>query len=163
MKELNGFLSAAIQFAAVDIALRQSMEASLEKIAQKIEDTAKAEIGTYQDAIGPFPEWAELAESTIEDRVRHGYNPDDPLLRSGEFRDSFTHETEGGEAIIGSKDRRAPWFEFGTTKMEPRPSLGPAVEHNKMQIKRILGEAVIEGFVGASPIHGSLGYSKKIE
>lgn len=31
------------------------------------------------------------------------------------------------EVEVGMRDKKAPWLEFGTEHIEPRPSLGPAV------------------------------------
>ncbi|EMW2841859.1 TPA: hypothetical protein PXP91_001125 [Yersinia enterocolitica] len=158
MKELDGFLGAALQFAALDIALHESMQSALEEVATRIEKTAKDEVGHYQSAVGPFPAWDKLADSTEADKARKGFHPDAPLERTGEFKESWTHETSGFEAIIGSKDERAPWFEFGTAKMPPRPVLGPAVVHNGEFIKKIIGKAVVNGLVGGARMHPSLGY-----
>lgn len=158
MKDLSGFLGAALQFAALDIAIRKGMEDGLEEVAKRIEQTAKDEIGHYQPAIGGFSEWAQLAESTEADKARKGFEPNAPLERTGQFRDSWEHKTEGLEAVIGSKDERAPFFEFGTSKMPPRPVLGPAVAINGNFIKKIIGRATVNGFVGGAAIHHSLGY-----
>lgn len=158
MKNLNGFLGAALQFAAVEIAIHEHFKSGLKEVAERIEATAKQEIGHYQAATGPFNAWDPLADSTEADKARKGFPADSPLERTGQFRDSFKHEVEGFEAVIGSTDERAPWFEFGTNKMPPRPVLGPAVIHNEKFIKSILGRAVIQGMVGESRIHSSLGY-----
>lgn len=161
MKELNGFLGAALHFAALDVAIHERMKEGLSVVAQRIEDTARAEIGHYQDAIGPFPEWDPLAQSTEEDKARLGYPLDAPLLRTGETRDSFSHQVDGLEAVIGSTDEKLVFHELGTSKIPPRPVLGPAVERNGKFIKRIIGRAVVSGFVGGSSIHASLGYDKE--
>lgn len=158
MKELDGFLGAALQFAAVDIAIKANLHNALEEAAKRIEASAKAEIGHYQPAAGPFNEWEQLADSTEADKARKGFPSDAPLERTGQFRESWEHETDGLEAVIGSKDERAPWFEFGTPKMPPRPVLGPAVVHNGEFIKKIIGKATVNGLIGGSPIHPDAGY-----
>jgi len=162
MKELDGFLGAALQFAALDIALHKSMENGLEEAARRIAETAKDEIGHYQPAVGPFQEWDELAESTEADKARKGFPADAPLERTGKFRDSWEHEAHGFEAVVGSKDERAAWFEFGTSRMPPRPVLGPAVIHNGNFIRRIIGRAAVEGITKGHAIHPSLGYDELV-
>jgi len=135
----------------------------LEKCAVLVEKTAKAEIGTYQAAAGPFQDWAELADVTQEERERLGFTPNDPLERSGELGKSITHETELLEAVIGSTSPVMEYMEFGTSTTPPRPVLGPAMFRNKEKIKKIIGAAAISGFVGGSVIHASLGYDMETD
>lgn len=162
MKELNGFLGAALQFAALDVALHESMKNGLEEAARRIAETAKDEVGHYQPSVGPFNKWDDLADSTEADKARKGFPADAPLERTGGFRDSWQFEVDGLEAVVGSKDEKAPWFEFGTTRMPPRPVLGPAVIHNGNFIRRIIGKAAVEGITKGHAIHPSLGYDDLI-
>lgn len=119
---------------------------------------AKDEFGRYQDGIGPFPEWAELAESTKEERVRLGFTENDPLLRSGELRDSIEREATKMEAIVGSTSDIMPYHEFGTAKMPPRPVLGITLYRKAEEIGRLIGSYSVSGLIGEDPIHPSLGY-----
>lgn len=162
VKELEGFLGAALQFAALEVALHKRLADGLEDVAESIAQTAKDEIGFYQPAVGPFQEWAPLAESTEADKARKGFPLEAPLLRTGEFRDTWEHEISGFEAVVGSKDKRALWFEFGTVNMPPRPVLGPAVIHNERTIRRILGRAAVTGITEGTAIHSVLGYDRQI-
>ncbi len=139
-----------------------ALHAGLEKCAQLIENTAKAEIGTYQQATGPFQDWAELADATKEDRMQQGYTENDPLLRSGELRDSIQHETGGLEAVIGSTSPIMAYQEFGTGTIPPRPVLGPASFKNKRKIQGILGASMVSGLFNGKPIHSSLGYNMEV-
>lgn len=134
----------------------------LEQAAVLIEQTAKAEIGEYQDAVGPFEAWAPLAESTEADKAAKGYPPDAPLLRKGDLRESIQHEVKPLEAIIGSIDPVMVFHEFGTSKMPARPVLGPALHRNEEKIKKLVGHAAAAGLVGEDPIHESLGYDREI-
>ncbi len=162
MKTLNGFLGAALQFEAMELAIHNRMRDGLKEVAERIEKTAKDEIGHYQAAIGPFNAWDPLADSTEADKANKGFPANAPLERTGQFRDTFKHEVENFVAVIGSTDERAPWFEFGTAKMPPRPILGPAVIINEKFIKRKIGLAVVQGMIGESRIHSSLGYDELI-
>lgn len=158
MKELNGFLGAALQFAALEVALHESIKNGLEEAARRIAETAKDEVGHYQESVGPFNKWDDLADSTEADKARKGFPAEAPLERTGEFRDSWQFEVNGLEAVVGSKDEKAPWFEFGTAKMPPRSVLGPAVIHNGDFIRRIIGRAAVAGITKGHAIHPSLGY-----
>lgn len=162
MKELSGFLEAALTFAVAEIAIKSHVEKGLAECAKLIEQTAKDEIGFYQSATGPFPAWADLAESTEQEKARLGYPLNAPLERTGKMRDSIKSESNGHEAIIGSQEETLVYHEFGTEKMPPRPVLGPAVVMNERKIKRIIGHAAVSGLVGGSPIHASLGYDKDV-
>lgn len=160
--QFTSFGAFALHLVSVSAGQVVAVHSGLEAVAQRIEKTAKAEIGHYQAAIGPFPAWSELAESTKADRLAQGYTENDPLLRSGELRDSYEHEVHGVEAVIGTKDDKGLWQELGTPTTPPRPVLGPAVEYNHAAIKRILGGAVVEGLMGKTSIPASYQYDHTV-
>jgi phage gpG-like protein len=139
-----------------------ALHEGLKVCAKHVEATAKDEIGFYQQAVGPFPAWAPLADSTEAEKARLGYEPDAPLLRKGDLRDSISHQVGALEAVIGSPDPVALYQEIGTPTIPPRPFLGPAVIHNGERIKRILGASAFSGLVGADPIHAALGYEGEV-
>lgn len=154
-------LQAAEKIALAIATMHKVGEGALEQVARKVEKTAKASLGEYQDAIGPFPEWAELAQATKDDRARQGFPEDEPLLRTGELRKGYDHETRGMTTRIGSPSEIAEYHEFGTAKMPPRPVLGPAVEHNKDFIIKTIGHAVTKGIVDGGQVHSALGYDNE--
>lgn len=154
-KSLGGL---ALHLAGQEVALLASLHAGLEKCANRVQKTAEAEIGHYQPGIGPFPAWADLADSTEERKAKMGYPSDAPLEASGEMGRSFSHVTHVLEAVIGSTDPKMVFHEFGTPKMPARPVMGPAVLRNKEYIRRVLGAATVAGLIGGSAIHASLGY-----
>lgn len=130
--------------AAVVTALRTGLEIC----AESIEKTAKEEIGNYQDAIGPFEAWPDLADSTKADRVAKGYSEDEPLLREGDLRDSIRHEVGALDAFIGSDSDIAVYQELGTDKIPPRPFLGTALFHNEGLIREVMGGSLVAGILG---------------
>ncbi|MDE1139976.1 MAG: hypothetical protein PW999_10035 [Paraburkholderia tropica] len=130
--------------------------------AAAVERTAKEEIGSYQGSVGPFSAWRQLAASTQEERERLGFTPNDPLLRTGEMRETIEHEVSGLTAVIGSKDPKAGWQEFGTNKIPPRPFMGPAVIHNEKLIVQVLGSAVARGISGGQYARPALGYDRDV-
>ncbi|WP_244127276.1 hypothetical protein [Burkholderia vietnamiensis] len=129
-------------------AVALELHAGLVEVANNVRDTARQELGTYQKAIGPFPAWAQLKEETQVERVRQGYTANDPLLRSGEMRDSVHREVSALEAVVGSDDDKAVYHELGTDKVPPRPFLGPAVLHCEEKMRRVLGGALVTGIIG---------------
>ncbi|MEI9744660.1 phage virion morphogenesis protein [Enterobacter ludwigii] len=145
MKELS-LSDLAKAFTSVGPRIHTALEAGLEVVAKTIEEEAKEEIGVYQPAVGPFDAWAPLAESTKADRVRQGYSEDDPLLRSGELRDSISHRVMGLAAVVGSTDDKAVWQEYGTDRIPPRPFIGPAYVKSFHKITEMVGFAVTRGF-----------------
>jgi hypothetical protein len=158
LKDL-GEMATVLALRAPEIAVE--LHHGLERVAQRIEDTAKAEMGVYQDAAGPFPAWPELAESTKDERVRLGFSENDQLRRTGETAETISHEVDGLTAYIGSPDEKLVWFEFGTEKMPARPVLGPAAFTNKDVIQKLVGAALVTGLIGAEFIHPALGYDFK--
>ena len=162
-REFNDLASFAVHLTTVHLAVRIAEEKALEKIGVVLEKDAKAQIGEYQEAHGPFAAWDALADSTEAEKSRLGYDTDAPLLRTGEMRDSIQHEVAGTELVMGSKSDKAEWQEFGTNKIPPRPFIGPAAFKNKEKIQRRLGAALVEGLVGGEVIHRSLGYDIEID
>jgi HK97 gp10 family phage protein len=160
MKEFSSMGSLALHLAAAEVLILKEMRDGLEACAVKIEATAKAEIGHYQSAVGPFAAWADLADSTEAEKARKGYPADAPLEASGAMRNSIEHKTEGLETVIGSTDPKMVYHEFGTMKMPARAVMGPAVFRNKEFIRRTLGMATITGLTGGSRIHAALGYDQ---
>jgi hypothetical protein len=88
-----------------------------EVVMVEVQAAAKAAVGTY--AYG----WPQLSGYTQEDRVRLGFSPNDPLLRSGALQASIAHKTEampgGAEGLIYSGEKTALWAEMGTSRGEP--------------------------------------------
>lgn len=161
MRSFDSFGAFAVHLLEREVATVVALQAGLHHVAKAIETSAKAEIGQYQQTVGPFNAWDSLAESTEAEKARLGYEPDAPLLRTGGLRDSITHEVDGLEAAIGSDDDVMVYHEFGTPKMPPRPVLGPAAIHNKQRIEKIVGAALVTGLVGGDMIHPGLGYDFK--
>lgn len=62
--------------------------ADLQKAGEELRDLIKSEFGIYQSAVGPYPAWAELADSTKASRVAAGYTENDPLLVTGAMQDA---------------------------------------------------------------------------
>ena len=163
MREFESLAKFAEHLAIMSVAVVAAEHKALKRCAKLVEATAKSEIGTYQDAVGPFPAWPALAESTEDQKEKSGYPLNSPLLRTGEMRDSIEHEVSGNEAVIGSKSDIAAYQEFGTDKIPPRPFIGPAAFRNKEKIRRIIGEATVEGLTVGAVIHPSLGYDMEIK
>jgi HK97 gp10 family phage protein len=162
MREFESLAKFAEHLAVMSVAVVAAEHKALDRCAKLIENTAKSEIGVYQPEVGPFQDWAPLADSTESEKSRLGYPTGAPLLREGTLRDSIEHEVSGNEAVIGSKSDIAAYQEFGTDKIPPRSFIGPAAFRNKEKIRRIVGEAAIEGLTCGEVIHHSLGYDMEI-
>jgi HK97 gp10 family phage protein len=129
--------------------------AGLAEAAEVIATEAKAEIGHYQAAAGPFQAWAPLADATVKDRVSKGFSPNEPLLRTGGMRDSIETTVSRNSAEIGSNSDIAVYQELGTSKIPPRSFLGGAAVRKEDEVVRILGEHVkahLEGGGSVTPI-----------
>ncbi len=123
--------------------------AILDAAGQLIEDLAKRKFGEYQQEVGPFVAWEPLANATIDDRVRKGFTPNDPLLRTGELRDSIYHgiwEAMADTVFIGSDSDIMVWQELGTPgsphPIPPRAVLGPAAFESKIEILKLIAEGI---------------------
>ncbi len=120
----------------------------VKRAAAIIEKAAKARIGHYQAAVGPFPAWAPLAAATEVKKAQMGFPPDAPLLASGAMRDNISTEISGNEAVIGSPDDRAVYHEFGTSKMPPRPVFGPVAFNCVEEVGDVIGGTVVAALIG---------------
>lgn len=140
----------------------------LDKALVAMEKTAKSEIAHYQPEVGPFPAWAPLSPVTLEGfegfpgKIDKGQAPpDNPLLAEGDLLNSFGHERHGLEGAMGSTDPVIVYHEFGTSKMPPRPVVGPAAFRNKDTLQMLVGAAAVAGFIGEDQVHKLLGYDFK--
>ena len=80
-----------------------------------------------------------LADSTVRERTRLGWSPDDPLLRSGTYRDSNSWGHVTPElTVVGSTDRIAPFHELGG-KVQGKPP-------KRSTLAATASEKNIEGF-----------------
>ena len=58
---------------------------------------------------------------------------------TGRLRNSITHALDGTKAVhVGTNVEYAPFIEMGTSRMQPRPFLRPAIEDFKDEYKEIL-------------------------
>lgn len=114
---------------------------ALKEAAKVVRTESQRVIGTYDYA------WPELAESTKDDRVRQGYDPDEPLLRTGEMRDSIEIGPITGGRFdtsieVGSDNDKAVWQELGTDRIPARSFLWYAALEKEPEVIKILGGIV---------------------
>ncbi len=133
-KTIAGFARHLEKLAAQSLAVGEHV---VDKASEEIQETAIGMIGFYQDAIGPYPAWAELAESTEQRKARLGYPENAPLLASGDMQRSIGRHINGLSAVVGTDDEKMIYHEFGTRNMPPRPVLGPAAMHSAPRITRM--------------------------
>jgi HK97 gp10 family phage protein len=143
----------AAHLAARQAKIAVEIREGLHIVAEAVEKTAIQKIGEYQGESGQFPAWATLAESTEAEKARLGYPADAPLLREGDLRDSISHEVTGLDAVVGSTSPIAPFQEFGTSKMPPRPFIGPAAFERKKEIETVLGAVLVAGVTDGRRVH----------
>jgi hypothetical protein len=148
MSGLVSLLEAAAKFAAFETNLHLAGEALLFDWAATVQKRAKELIGSYKN-----PAWPQLAESTQADRERQGFPADEPLLRTGELRDSIGAFVEmhgaGGRAVVGSNDPVAEWQELGTSRIPPRSFLLAAALDSEKEIARMARKYVHMAWVSA--------------
>lgn len=131
-------------------AVNSHLGRGLAAAAELIQNTARAKLGHYQPSVQHFDAWKELADFTKQDRVAKGFTENDPLLRTGELRDSIENEVHGFEAVIGSASDVAVYQELGTDKIPPRPFLGPALVQSEHALRAIWHDVLLRGFLGSA-------------
>ena len=154
------------RLALVEIAHHVAMK----RAAQVIQEAVRDGLGLDHSGAGPFPAWDPLAPATIEDRVRRGLTPDNPLWATGELRDHIDMTAEGLRAVVGvpvedvgdgSKQNPvrhigdvAIDLEFGTSSMPARSFLGrEAFIHGKDAAAEAL--AIVGAAVASVPVETS--------
>jgi HK97 gp10 family phage protein len=138
MKKFASLSAFATHLAILEASMALQLEGGLTEAAKVVQETAQAKFGEYQAAVNNFSAWAELAEATKTDWVRQGFSADEPLLRTGELRDSISYAVKGLTAVIGSTNDVMVFHELGTINMPPRPVLGPAAVECSPQVQEIL-------------------------
>lgn len=134
--------------AGATVRIEEATHHALEHVAERIEAEAKREIGTYQSAAPPFVGWAELADSTKDDRVHQGFSENDPGLRTGAMGASIDHRVGHQEAVVGSDDDHLVYFELGTMHQPPRSVLGIAAVKEAPVAATTIGYGAVVGLVG---------------
>jgi HK97 gp10 family phage protein len=146
--------SLASHFAQLSEQMDEQNVENAKRAAEMVRDAAKEAIGTYKY------DWPQLAPATITDRIAKGFAPNDPLLRTGQLRDSieFVVEVqEGGEKVtaeVGSNDPVAAYQELGTSTIPPRSFLWESLMRCLPEIEDMSGTTQLEVFRSghASPV-----------
>ncbi len=141
--EFNGFGRFARHLARISLEGEAVTHELAEKGAKLIQRDAQEKLGHYQEAAGTFNEWSDLADSTKADRVHKGFPENEPLLRTGQLRESIEAVVHGNEAMVGSVDPIALWQERGTEHIPPRPFLGAAAFESKPKVAIISANTLI--------------------
>lgn len=140
-------------------ALKAVEAKGLEEGAEELLKEARNEIGHYQrDDMGPLPPWAELADSTKADRLYQGFSENDPGLRTGEMRDSYTTQINGQQIILGSSDPVAEVFENGRLDADhfqpPRPVIAVALYRKEEPITEQIARRIAQALAGRRITNG---------
>jgi phage gpG-like protein len=128
----------------MSVVVEEEIAEGVKRGADKLKEAAKARIGFYP-ADGS---WPQLADSTQEDRGKHGFAPNDPLLRTGELRESIGALVVGKHAVVGSDLDIALYQELGTEKIPPRPFLGSSAAAEAEAIAKDIGIGVMRKMTG---------------
>ena len=146
-REFDSLEAFARALIASAVAWREERRLVLRMVGKLLAQDMRSQIGHYQGAVGNYLEWAELAESTEDEKARVGAPPDAPLLRFGDLAKSFRFSVDGEEVYVGSTDPVMEYHEFGTSKMPPRSVIGPALLKNMDTIRDLMGYAVVDAVV----------------
>lgn len=70
-----------------------------------------------------------------------------PAVDTGQLRSSYTwrlgSDVRGDYVEVGTNVKTAPWLEFGTRRMRPRPHLRPSIETMRTEITAMIREGII--------------------
>ncbi|WP_215755097.1 hypothetical protein [Acetobacter sp. P5B1] len=153
-KTIDAFIKHLSGRVLVDLPL--AVHRGVEDGGELIKRETQKQLGQYLDGPEPGLPTAPLADSTIDDRIRKGFTPDEPGLRTGDMRDSYgVRVSEGAlrtEASIGSDDIKAVVFELGRMEQAnyqpPRPELSVAAFRNEHKVAAGIGRMVVRAIEG---------------
>ena len=119
----------AAQLRAAAASAPALIEATLDAEMKKLAEIARGWPGRYH------PGWPPLTAATMEDRERHGYAPNQPLLREGELRDGIIGGAEGLVGYLGNTVHHAIFHEIGWSGGPPRPIYSSVLTENLPQLE----------------------------
>lgn len=143
-KEFNDFVKMRMDFTSNE--RKEVVHEALTETAIFLQKKVKEKFGEYQSG------WEELTAATQEDRVRKGYSPNDPLLRSGELRDSVERNVSNTSASVGTNNPIMIYQEKGTTRtgwsgakgIPPRPVFLITHQENGAEAVSIFAETLLQ-------------------
>jgi HK97 gp10 family phage protein len=146
MPDFASLESLADHFSKLNEEMNKQNVENAERAAKMVADKARSAIGTYEFG------WPQLASATIADRIAKGFSPNDPLLRTGELRESIEYVVEvedDGEKVtaeVDSNDPVAEYQEFGTSTIPPRSFLWESLMRCLPEIEEMSGDQMVEVF-----------------
>lgn len=140
-----GALARALERAAAELPLTYA--AAMRAGGESVKNDAQERIGHYQAG------WDLLQPATVAQKIRMEIAPggdggDNPLLRTGDMRDSIAAESTDAGFVVGSAADVLAYQEIGTSRIPPRPVLAPALKHMAPFITTVLGRAVEKTLAG---------------
>ena len=125
-------LELAAKMVVVEAELRLAQEGALAAACAAVAEECRSAIGTYRYG------WEPLADATMEERSRRGYPADEPLLVTGELRNSIEWNCDEHRGYVGSDNPKMIWHEWGTRDIPARPVLGPSIEAARPAVEKVL-------------------------
>ncbi len=121
-------LGLAMRMAVVESELRLAHEASVAQACALLAEQCRLVIGTYTYG------WPPLQPTTIARKA----TGDSPLFETGELRASIEWNADEHQGYVGSDNPKMVWHEWGTSRVPPRPVLGPSIEAARPAVEKVL-------------------------
>jgi phage gpG-like protein len=123
--------------------LPKAQHHALEEGAAIVLKEAKSYPGEYQKG------WPALADATKDARTLAGHEPNEPLLVTGELRESYADKViDAHHAAVGSDDDKAVWQEMGTPTIPQRPVLALAGAAKEAEVVEAIARRIHGHMVG---------------
>lgn len=148
MREFEDFGAFAAHMNTVADTLPLVNRLALGPAADAVRTEARSILGHYQGEDAGTPAWQPLSASTMKSRERQGFSPNEPLLASGQLRDSIQSSEDGPEAVVGSAEARAVWQELGTAFIPARPFLAKAGARLSEQVGQFMADVAVSHVAG---------------
>jgi hypothetical protein len=66
-----------------------------------------------------------------------------PATDTGIYKGSWAWKVDRDGLSVGTPDERGPWFEFGTSRMRPRPHARPLFERVQGRISQVIQTGIV--------------------
>lgn len=136
MSAFTSFGGFASHLLGIALGIERNHQTHLMAAGRIVQKEAQGAIGMYKYG------WLRLSDKTIA-RKKMG---DTPLLETGAMRAGIKVQSiSQHEVDVAATDPKSAWHELGTSRIPPRPFMGPAAENTKREQQAEIEKGLVTG------------------
>ena len=133
---ISGVAEVLAEMKKVDAQIQRNTERAVARTVLRVETVAKRRIQRG-------PKTGEVYEKYLPRRTHQASQEGQaPASDTGRLANSIEHSLQGMEGFVFTRVEYAPYLEFGTAKIKPRPFLFPSLEENTQFLRDELQKVV---------------------